>query len=98
MTSGHDQVVELYNPFPGLPEECPVCGDLNADEEGRPVYLADPAFCSSHCKEVYVKEQMQRACVEAVGRGQEVSKVIAARNAGCVHCVTSPVYCFHQGT
>ena len=36
--------------------------------------------------------------IVAVGgiNARNVSKVIAAHNAGCVRCVTSPVYCFHQ--
>jgi hypothetical protein len=40
-----------------LPEQCPVCGRDNADEEGEPVYAPDPAFCSQACAEQYAKEQ-----------------------------------------
>lgn len=95
MTSCPSRAVELYNFSQELPEECPVCGDPNADEGGQPVYLADPVFCSSYCKEVYVKEQRQQDDLQAAEL-QDVSKVIAAHNAGCVQCVSSPVYCFHQ--
>lgn len=47
------------------PEECPCCGAANADEDGEPVFLADPSFCSSTCRDGYVNRM--RAYGEAEG-------------------------------
>jgi predicted nucleic acid-binding Zn ribbon protein len=88
------QIVERYIPREA-PEECPVCGDYTADENGEPVYRADPSFCSSHCQEVHAKENKQKDDVEAAEH-QDVTKLISVHNAKCVRCVASPVYCFHQ--
>lgn len=40
-----------------IPEECPVCGKPNADEDGEPVYPQDSAFCSEHCANEYAADQ-----------------------------------------
>jgi len=95
MTQCPSRIVERYIASQELPEECPVCGDYNADENGEPVYKADPSFCSSHCRDVYMAEQKQKDDVEAAEH-QDVAKLISVHNAKCVRCVTSPVYCFHQ--
>lgn len=95
MTQCPSRIVERYNVSQEYPEECPVCGDLNSDENGVPVFAGDPTFCSSHCRDVYVNEQRQKDDL-AAAEYQDVTKVIAAHNAKCVKCVTSPVYCFHQ--
>lgn len=95
MTQCPSRIVERFNASQEEPEECPVCGDSNADENGEPVYQADPVFCSSHCRDVYVTEQKQRDDVAAT-EYKDISVVIAAHNAKCKRCVTSPVYCFHQ--
>jgi len=38
------------------PEECPVCGEPNADEDGEPVYPDDPSFCSEKCLLKYCQD------------------------------------------
>jgi hypothetical protein len=40
-----------------IPEECPVCGYPNADDDGQPIYPDDPAFCSKHCTDQYAADQ-----------------------------------------
>ena len=91
MTQRFNKIVQLYTPS----EECPVCGDLTSDEHGTAVYPADPVFCSSHCKDAFVAEQKQKEDVKAA-EVHGVRRVIAAHNAKCSRCATSPVYCFHQ--
>jgi len=38
------------------PEECPMCGQPNSDEEGNPVFDEDPIFCSRVCLEKYERQ------------------------------------------
>lgn len=83
------RIVEQY------PEECLVCGDLNEDEKGVPVFPADPSFCSSYCRDVFVAERKHKTVLESV-QHKDFRPVIAAHNAKCPRCVTSPVYCFHD--
>lgn len=40
-----------------LPEECPVCGYPNADDEGEPIFKDDPSFCSARCRDQYSAHQ-----------------------------------------
>lgn len=42
-----------------LPEACPLCGADNANTEGEPVFLEDPAFCSAACAAVYYKAEAE---------------------------------------
>ena len=79
-----------------MPEECPICGDPNADpESGEPVFPEDSAFCSADCRDVHVKEQ--RAQDNAMAEGfEETDRLVAAHNAHCPKCIDSKKYCFHQ--
>lgn len=95
MTPYPGRIVELFNATEALPDECPVCGDTNADASGASVFPADPAFCSVYCRDAHVAEQRHRDNVAAT-EYQDIKVVIAAHNARCAKCVTSPVYCFHQ--
>lgn len=95
MTQRLNHIVERFNATEALPEECPVCGDANADENGDSVFPADPVFCSAYCRDAYVAEQRHRDNVAAT-EYRDIKVVIAAHNARCPKCVTSPVYCFHQ--
>jgi hypothetical protein len=79
-----------------MPEECPLCGDPNANEySGEPMVPEDPAFCSTHCRDAYIQEQRERdgAMAEDI---QETAKLITAHNAQCPRCIDSKKYCFHQ--
>jgi len=95
MTQCPSHIVERFNASQEYPDECPVCGDSNGDENGNAVFPQDPAFCCAHCRDVYIAEQKQKDDVEAA-EYQDVKVLIAAHNAKCQRCATSPVYCFHQ--
>ena len=79
-----------------MPEECPICGDPNADPEtGEPTFPEDVAFCSAECREVYVKEQKNHEALH-VTDFEETDRLIAVHNAQCPRCAGSKQYCFHQ--
>jgi hypothetical protein len=46
--------------------ECPQCGAANADDEGEPVFAADPVFCSAPCRDEHDRIQREQAYAEAV--------------------------------
>jgi len=48
---------EEYHDSQDSPEECPVCGYPNADEDGEPIFEEDPSFCSARCRDEYVAHQ-----------------------------------------
>jgi predicted nucleic acid-binding Zn ribbon protein len=88
---------ERYFADQDMPEECPICGDPNADEtSGVPLFSEDPAFCSEACREVYVKEQKNHDALH-VTDFDETDRLIAAHNAQCPKCTNSKKYCCHQG-
>lgn len=93
MTQRTNEIVEHFSRS-DFPEECPVCGDLNFLDDGRPAYPQDPKVCSSHCREVYAAEQLQKRDVARVAV-HGVANVIKEHNAKCAQCASSPVYCFH---
>lgn len=39
-----------------MPTECPVCGKDNADEDGNPICIEAPTFCSKECETKYARE------------------------------------------
>jgi hypothetical protein len=41
-----------------LPEDCPVCGGPNSDDDGIPLYEKDHSFCSEKCAKQYDSEQV----------------------------------------
>jgi len=40
---------------PEMPEECPMCGEPNTDEDGEPLF-DDPSFCSKKCYQRFLIE------------------------------------------
>ena len=51
------QSYENYVASLELPEECPVCGYANADDDGEPLFVEDPSFCSERCMREYEVNQ-----------------------------------------
>lgn len=45
-------------------EECPVCGNMNCDEQGNPLFDEDPSFCSSECLDTYIRIEEEKAKVK----------------------------------
>jgi len=95
MSECPSRAAEQYIASQEMPEECPVCGDPNANEKGEPVFPVDAAFCSEACREVYVKEQKNHDSMH-VTDFEETAKLIAVHNAQCPKCIGSQKYCFHQ--
>jgi hypothetical protein len=40
------------------PENCPMCGKPNTDDDGNPIF-DDPGFCSQACLDRYEEELME---------------------------------------
>ena len=52
---------ERYEASQELPETCPTCGEINADEEGRCTDELHFPFCSKKCSDTYVAAQGRNA-------------------------------------
>ena len=79
-----------------IPEQCPMCGGENADEEGEPICKEAEAFCSTKCRDEYTAEQKKLAESEAQDYFAE-QKMLAEHNDKCPRCKGSTQkYCFHE--
>jgi hypothetical protein len=78
-----------------IPEECP-CGKPNALEDGTPVFLDDPAFCSRACLDNYVAEEKRfnNAYAESIIADEDVIKE-ANSKCSLESCRNSKKLCFH---
>lgn len=95
MTECPSRAAERFQADQEFPEECPVCGKPNADEQGVFVFDADPAFCSAACRDGYVVAQR---AVDDVAASiiLETEQLIRAHNARCPQCCHSSKYCPHE--
>jgi hypothetical protein len=100
--SHNSDVADRYCPSHGwdrycdsqdIPEQCPMCGAENADEEGEPVCKEAEAFCSVKCQTEYMAEQKRLAEAEVAEYFAEKAQ-IAEHNAKCPSCKGSEKYCF----
>lgn len=56
------------------PEECPECGKPNYDEDtDKPVYAADPVFCSETCCTAYTVRAKELAESDAKGAAEALA-------------------------
>jgi len=79
-----------------LPEECPVCGDPNADDAGEWLCKEAPGFCCKKHQEEYLAEQ-RRMDDRAMEEMDREDKLVEEHNAKCPRCAgQSRKYCGHD--
>lgn len=95
MNSCPSRAVERYLASMDIPEDCPVCGEPNADDNGVPYFSEDEAFCGAQCRDTYVAEQKAADAAYAQSIAED-ERIVADYNANCPRCVGSLKLCTHQ--